>query len=590
MTVPNYSHIVVVVMENHDYSQIIGDTVDAPYINLLAAGGALLSDYTAITHPSEPNYFALYAGSTFGVTDDNFHAEPDPTLATILQGAGKSFVGYVESSGSDMNHNPWEYFPEGTSVEQDFSNFPTSNFNALPTVSFVIPGVNDDMHNGTIAQGDAWLQQNLDAYAQWAKANNSLLVVTWDENSGTSGNQVPTILYGADVVPGVYSTPYNHYNLLGTILAAYGLTGPNNAASAVAIGGGVFSAPACFAAGTRIRTDHGDVAVEQLQAGDKVVTLSDSELSAQPVKWVGHRRIGLAGHPRPETAAPVRIQRGAFTDDMPHTDLLISPDHAIFVDGVLICARQLVNGSTIRQELDWTAVDYYHVELDQHAILLAEGLPAESYIDTGNSGFFANSGAPLVLHPDLTDETDYPTREAGSCVPFVWDEASVQPVWQRLADRAAAIGQALPERVTTTDADLRLLADQRTIKPVISDSDRVVFVLPRGAREVRLLSRAQSPTKARPWLEDRRRLGVRVKRIVLRSADELREVPVDHPDLTRGWWAVERDGQIMSRWTDGQAVLPLPPMHGIVMLEIHLAGWMIYAVDAVPEVGRTEAA
>ena len=82
--------------------------------------------------------------------------------------------------------------------------------------------------------------------------------------------------------------------------------------------------------------------------------------------------------------APIRIQRDAFADGMPHRDLVVSPDHAIFVDGKLICARQLVNGTTIRQELDWTAVDYYHVELDQHAILLAEGLPAESYLDTGN--------------------------------------------------------------------------------------------------------------------------------------------------------------------------------------------------------------
>ena len=141
------------------------------------------------------------------------------------------------------------------------------------------------------------------------------------------------------------------------------------------------------------------------------------------------------------------------------------------------------------------------------------------------------------------------------------------------------------QRVTTTDADLRLLADRRTVRPVVSDSDRVIFVLPRGAREVRLLSRAQSPTEARPWLEDRRRLGVCVKRIVLRGADELREIPVDHPDLSRGWWAVERDGQVMSRWTDGEAVLPLPAMSGHVMLEIHLAGSMIYAVDAASEGG-----
>jgi hypothetical protein len=250
------------------------------------------------------------------------------------------------------------------------------------------------------------------------------------------------------------------------------------------------------------------------------------------------------------------------------------------VDGKLICARQLVNGSTIRQETGWTAVDYYHVELDRHAILLAEGLPAESYIDTGNSGFFANSGAPLVLRPDLTDESSYPTREVGSCAPFVWDEASVRPVWQRLAERAAAIGRPVPQPSITADAGLRLVAKGRSVKPIYGDGDLVIFTLPRGVREVRLVSRAASPTEARPWLEDRRRLGVRVARLVLRGADEVREVPLDHPDLAGGWWAVERDGQVISRWTDGEAVLPLPAMRGDAMLEIHLAGTMTYLEDA----------
>ena len=189
----------------------------------------------------------------------------------------------------------------------------------------------------------------------------------------------------------------------------------------------------CYARGTMIRTPDGEQPVETLRPGKQVITLVDGEEVTQTVRWLGHRRIDLTTHPRPETVAPIRIERDAFADNVPHRDLLVSPDHAIFVDGMLICARQLVNGTTIRRERDWTAVDYYHVELDQHAILLAEGLPAESYLDTGNSGFFANSDAPLVLHPDLTDETDYPTREAGSCAPFVSDEASVQPVWQRLS-------------------------------------------------------------------------------------------------------------------------------------------------------------
>jgi hypothetical protein len=322
--------------------------------------------------------------------------------------------------------------------------------------------------------------------------------------------------------------------------------------------------------------------VEKLRAGKQVVTLVDGQEVPQTVKWLGHRRIDLAGHRKPETAAPIRILRSAFADNMPHRDLLVSPDHAIFVDGKLICARQLVNGTTIRQELNWTAVDYYHVELDSHAILLAEGLPAESYIDTGNAGFFANSGAPLVLHPDLTNESDYPTREAGSCAPFVSDEASVRPVWQLLAERAAAIGRPVPPRKTTTDPGLRLQFEGRSIKPIHSDDRLVIFTVPRKAPSVRLVSRAQSPTAARPWLDDRRQLGVRVGRIVLRSAEEVREVPVDHPDLAKGWWAVEREGRAICRWTDGAAMLPLPTMRGDLILEVHLAGAMTYVVETAP--------
>jgi hypothetical protein len=358
-------------------------------------------------------------------------------------------------------------------------------------------------------------------------------------------------------------------NLSGTGLSSSSFVGAGNTIQVV-----------CYAAGTRILTPAGERLIDSLMPGELVLTLAGVALSAQPVKWVGHRRINLAEHPRPETVAPIRILRDAFGEAMPHRDLLVSPDHAIFVEGRLICARQLVNGTTIRQETDRWVIDYYHVELDRHAILMAEGLPAESYIDTGNKGFFANSDAPQVLHPDLTDETDRPTREAASCVPFVWNEADVRPVWQRLADRAAILGHPVPRHGTSTEADLHLLLNGKRIKPIDANADRAIFVLPRGVREVHLISRAQSPTAARPWLEDRRRLGVRVARVVLRGTSEVQEVPVDHPCLTEGWWAVERDGIAISRWTNGQAVLPLPAMQDDAMLEIHLAGAMTYAVEA----------
>jgi hypothetical protein len=290
---------------------------------------------------------------------------------------------------------------------------------------------------------------------------------------------------------------------------------------------------------------------------------------------------------------PVRIQRDAFGTGMPHRDLLLSPDHAVFVDGLLVCARQLVNGTTIRQESDWLSVEYHHVELDQHSVILAEGLPAESYLNTGNKGFFQNSGEPLLLHPSLTDDADLPSREAGSCAPLVWEASRVEPIWRRLADRAAALGQPVPTPELTTEPELGLLAKGRKIHSIYSKGGLHIFPLPRGAGEIHLVSRAGSPTDARPWMEDRRHLGVRVTRLVLRSAGQVRDIALDDPALAQGWWDVERDAMVMRRWTDGEAVLPLPALSGPTILEVHVSEEMRYVVapeiDTIAEEGRLAA-
>ena len=130
--VPAYSHIVVVIEENKDADQIIGDTTDAPYLNFLASNGADLTNYYAITHPSQPNYFALYSGSTFGTADDLQHSEPDPTLATVLQGAGKSFTGYVEGPVTDFNHNPWEVVPGRDKCRERLFQLPDQQLRQSP--------------------------------------------------------------------------------------------------------------------------------------------------------------------------------------------------------------------------------------------------------------------------------------------------------------------------------------------------------------------------------------------------------------------------------------------------------------------------
>jgi phosphatidylinositol-3-phosphatase len=213
-------HIVVAVEENHSFSQII-DGSEAPFIQDLARRGALFTRSFALVHPSQPNYFALFSGSTGNVTDDGDHLLRAPTLANLLKSQGRTFLGYRED-GSPRKHNPWQSFHNGASLERRLSDFP-NDFSNLPTVSFVIPNMQNDMHDGSVAAGDAWLRQHLGAYAEWCMDHNSLLVVTFDEDNGRFGNRIPTIFLGERIVSGRYDRRIDHYNVFRTILAMYDL-------------------------------------------------------------------------------------------------------------------------------------------------------------------------------------------------------------------------------------------------------------------------------------------------------------------------------------------------------------------------------
>ncbi|HEY5300533.1 MAG TPA: Hint domain-containing protein, partial [Acetobacteraceae bacterium] len=364
----------------------------------------------------------------------------------------------------------------------------------------------------------------------------------------------------------------------GTLIAALDFVGGYHASDfSVSETGGLVTVTtdvACFLRGTRILTERGEVPVEALRAGDAVLTPD----GARTVRWIGRRRIDAARHPHPERVWPVRIRRDAIADGVPRRDLLVSPDHGVFVDGVLMPARLLVNGATIRRDDAIRVVRYFHVELARHALLLADGLWAESYLDTGNRLMFENAGAPMILHPDFADAAGQARRAAGSCAPLARDPAAVEPIWHRLAGRAAAFGHRAAEPATTDDPALRLLADEQCLAPVAATGRRSVFILPRSARHARLVSRAAAPCDLAPWMDDRRRLGVMIRRLTLRRGEDARSVPLDHPMLTEGWWAVERDGAAMWRWTDGDALLPLEG--GAAVLEVEAAGMARYPTGA----------
>jgi hypothetical protein len=247
-TLPTLAHIVIVVEENRSQTNIIGNK-STPFINALATHGAMMAQSFGETHPSEPNYLALFAGSTLGVTKDACPVDGGntPNLGSELLAAGYTFIGFAEglpAVGSAVcsagkyarKHVPWADFsnvPPANSLP--FSAFPMGNYASLPTVSFVIPNNDDNMHDGSIAAGDDWLNRELSGYANWAVTNNSLLIVTWDEDDGTPRNQIPTVIYGAHVRPGSYNQQISHYNVLSTCEQMYGLPKTGYAANAPAI-------------------------------------------------------------------------------------------------------------------------------------------------------------------------------------------------------------------------------------------------------------------------------------------------------------------------------------------------------------------
>lgn len=239
---PQPDHIVVVIEENHSFAQII-DSPAAPYLNTLINTGALLTNAYGITHPSQPNYIALFAGSIEGIIANNCPFElTAPNLRSTLAQVGRSFVGYSEDLpvvgstdcivGSYVRkHNPWVNWQASprnqvpSSENRPLSDFP-ADFDQLPALSIIIPNQQNDMHDGEdparIQRGDEWLKAHLSRYVEWAETHNSLLIVTWDEDDGMSENHIPMIVVGPMVRQGRYDESTGHYGLARTITDMYG--------------------------------------------------------------------------------------------------------------------------------------------------------------------------------------------------------------------------------------------------------------------------------------------------------------------------------------------------------------------------------
>jgi hypothetical protein len=229
----------------------------------------------------------------------------------------------------------------------------------------------------------------------------------------------------------------------------------------------------------------------------------------------------------------------------------------VFIDGVLIPIRYLVNGRTVAQQ-PRDAVTYWHVELGRHDMVLAEGLPCESYLDTGNRGGFANGGAAVQMHAEFALRV----WEAEACAPLVVSGAGLEAARSWLLARAEALGHVL-----TRDAEIRVVADGDIVRcEVIGRTQR--FRVPRGAGEVRIVSRSAVPAHVRDDSADHRRLGVAVSRVVCDGE----VIPLTDPCFGSGWNDAESaNGAIAWRWTDGDGRLVVPG--GVVVdVEVVMTG------------------
>jgi hypothetical protein len=255
------------------------------------------------------------------------------------------------------------------------------------------------------------------------------------------------------------------------------------------------------------------------------------------VKWIGKGKV-LATSGRRSAATPVIVRKDALADNVPNRDLHVTKAHSFYIDGVLIPVEYLVNHKTIVWDDRAQEVEIYHVELDSHDVLLANGAPAESYRDDGNRWLFQNANAGWDLPPPAP------------CAPVLTGGPLVDTVWQRLLNRTGPFD--LPP--LTDDADLHLIVDGTRLEARAQSAVAHIFHLPGHPKSVIIGSRAAAPAEL-GFARDPRCLGVALRRVTIRQGARFMLIDADDERLVAGFHDYEPAENF--RWTDGYAELPI---------------------------------
>jgi hypothetical protein len=300
------------------------------------------------------------------------------------------------------------------------------------------------------------------------------------------------------------------------------------------VAGGAEITALCFCADTLIETPVGPRKVQHLAPGDLVVTFGGK---VRPVVWIGTGAV-LATRGRRNAATPVIVHKGALADNVPYHDLRVTKGHSFLIDDVLIPVEFLVNHRSIEWDDRAQEVKLYHIELETHDVLVANGAPAESYRDDGNRWLFHNANAGWHLPPQEP------------CAPVMTGGPVVDGAWRRRLDRAGP--RHLPP--LTEDPDLHLVIDGARVNPEYRRGSLYGFRLPSSPKSMVIASRAAVPAEL-GIARDPRSLGVALRQVAVRQGGKFMLLDAADDRLTVGFHAYEADCQL--RWTDGCAALPV---------------------------------
>jgi Hint domain len=388
----------------------------------------------------------------------------------------------------------------------------------------------------------------LDAGASWALSSNSTIVAAQTIAFGGGG------IYLHLNAPGAVAGHLTNFavgdtiDLKGIDPASVGYSSGTlsfaGGAFELSLGGGgtlVTTASAdgaalgvlCFCADTMILTPSGERRVQELAVGDLVTTANGAK---RPIVWIGSGKV-LATRGRRSAATPVIVRKDAIATDVPLRDLHVTKGHSLFIDDVLIPVEFLVNHRSIVWDDRAQEVELYHVELEDHDVLIADGAAAESYRDDGNRWLFFNTNAGWQGQP----------REP--CAPILTGGPIVDTVWRRLLYRT----EPRPSVPLTHDPDLHLIVDRVRVDPSSRRGDVITFRVPHRPTSVRIVSRAATPDTL-GLARDPRELGVALRRIMIVHGRKLVLVEAEDARLTEGFHSYEPRDAI--RWTNGDALLP----------------------------------